>query len=415
MKNKRYNFILFVFSIVLLVIPSISANNCIWTPSDIYNDDFRSAVNDLMDDAHITSCAINILNDFYKTGFGEQNRTNMAYWLLSASKMFTATAILQLYEQGLLGLNDNINDYLPYNLTNPYYPESVISIKNILSHHSSLSEVTLELDDLYVNGAVTFPSVIYEWYHENGSYYSIDHWDNWLPGTHFEYSDLNFDILALILENITSIPFPTYITNNILTPLGMFDTKHNLSDYSPENLALGYDWNITTHTNNLIPYRNTSLWYGCGGYYSTVEDMSKFMFAQQNQGEYNGARILNESTVTLMHTTVGSSSYGLGWYTNRGQGSINNLQGHGGGPYGGFCAKIYLRGSLGVVFLCNQGQVSLAEKINNLYAYIFARTNWLLNEKQCTIDKTDSLPLLSLISLVLIVPIVLFIRKKRNI
>ena len=60
--------------------------------------------------------------------------------LSSISKTITATALLQLYEDGLINLDDNINDYLAFNVHNPNYQSSAITFKMLLSHVSSIKD-----------------------------------------------------------------------------------------------------------------------------------------------------------------------------------------------------------------------------------------------------------------------------------
>ncbi len=177
--------------VFLFLIPTVRANDTTWIPSDIYGEVFEAQLNTKMTNLHANSLAFSILNGtevFYSKGFGEQNGTEIAYHLNSASKMFTATAILQLYEQGLIGLDDAMNDYLPYELRNPYFPDTTITIKHLLSYRSSLQGSMRGFEDywpLLNNGTCTFPSIIYEFFHENGRFYSESNWEDWEPGTDF--------------------------------------------------------------------------------------------------------------------------------------------------------------------------------------------------------------------------------------
>ncbi len=107
------------------------ASDCTWTPSDIYGEAFEENLLAKMTNLNAPSFAFSVINGtevFYTKGFGEQSETDNAYHLNSAAKMITGTAILQLYEQGLIGLEDDFNDYIPYELKNPYYPDTTITI-----------------------------------------------------------------------------------------------------------------------------------------------------------------------------------------------------------------------------------------------------------------------------------------------
>ena len=75
---------------------------------------------------------------------------NTIYMVASISKMFTAIAIMQLWEQGLFDLDDDVNDYLPFELRNPHYPDVPITFRMLLAHQSSLGnpEFSLFLSNL---------------------------------------------------------------------------------------------------------------------------------------------------------------------------------------------------------------------------------------------------------------------------
>lgn len=395
MNIKKFQIITVLLSIFLILIPTY-ATDCTWLPEDIFNESFEDEILSRMADYHVNSLAFSVINGteiFYSKGFGDQPGTDIAYHINSAGKMFTATAILQLYEQGLIGLDDDFNDYLPYELKNPYYPSTKITIGQILAHRASIVGTYTGWDSywaLLLNETCTFPSIIYEFLHENGSYYSEDNWEPWMPGTGSEYSDTGFDILTLILENITGIPFDDYCQENIFLPLGMTNTRHSADDYALDKIAIGYDWNITTETNEIKPYLNNSINPGGGGYFSTVEDVSKFMLAHLNHGTYNGVSILNATTIDLMHTDIAGSKWALGWQVRKLYGSHNDYQGHGGGPWTGFTAENYIRKTIGIILFVNQGSWDIPSFSSaDGYGYVCDKANMLLTEKCPTTTTTD--------------------------
>ena len=373
---------IFLFS---SLIPLSCADDCVWTPSDLFGDNFETWVGNFMTENHIPSLAFSVLNGtevFYAASFGEQLGTDIAYHLNSAVKMFAGVAILQLYDQGLIDLDDNINNYLPYNLSNPHFPSTPITIKHLLSHRSGV--VTYE-DAQYTywpftrNGTYTFPQIIYEFLHVNGSIYSEDNWLDWEPGTNYAYSDTAFDILTIILSNVTSQPYFDYVEDNILTPLGMVNTHTSHEDYLPEDLAIGYYWNTSSGTNEVRPYVNNSMNPGGGGYYSSVDDMSKFMLAHMNNGMYDGTSILTPSSVELMHTEIAASKYGLAWQMRQ-KFNDRDYYGHYGGPHFGFLAGFFMRNSIGMILELNQEYYPTAEW-SALFNKIEYNAHKLLTEK----------------------------------
>ncbi len=409
------NTILFSAVLLILILPSATASDCIWVPSDIYGDSFETFLTTHMTNYHIKSVAFSVLNGtevFYTKGFGEQSGTDIAYYMASACKMFTGVAILQLYEQGLLGLDDDINNYLNYTIRSPYFPDTPITIKHLLAHRSAIVSDEDSWDTYWMpldSGAYSFPDILYEFLNVNGSIYSTDNWYTWEPGTNAVYTDVAFDILTVIIENITGQPYFDYVENNILLPLGMLNTKPFPEDYSPDKLAVGYQWNQSSSTNQITPYLKTYNDPGGGGYFSTVEDMSKFMLAHLNQGEYNGIRILNVTSIEIMHTEIETAKWALGWRVRQHYSSFSDYEGHGGGPWAGFCVRIYIRQTIGVVLFLNQEYLPHEEE---LFGKIGDLANKLLTEKTCTTEGIFSLlPALILFSTFIVI---VKIRRRKN-
>jgi CubicO group peptidase (beta-lactamase class C family) len=102
---------------------------------------FESKIKNLMAELEIPSLAAGIVDNekiVWSGGFGEQPEIDTVYMIGSITKTFTATAILQLVERGLLNLNDNISDYLPFEVRNPSYPNTKITPLMLLSHMSGI-------------------------------------------------------------------------------------------------------------------------------------------------------------------------------------------------------------------------------------------------------------------------------------
>ncbi len=411
MKKKKIQFGFAIITVILFMTP-VYANDCIWVPEDLYGESFETYITDIMAFRHIPSLAFSVLNGtevFYSASFGEQLGTDIAYHMMSASKMFTGVAILQLQEQGLLNIDDDINSYLPYEIRNPHYPSTPITLKHLLSHRSGTLRAEDSMDTYWAcldNGTYTFPEITYEFLHVNGSIYSEDNWYTWKPGTNAVYSDIGFDILTTILTNVTSQPYFDYVEENIFIPLGMHNTHPFHTDYLPENLAVPYNWNSTTQINEVIEYFPSQHNPGGGGYFSTVEDMAKFMLAHMNEGEYNGTSILTPASIELMHTRIENSDWALGWRTRVTFGSYTGFQGHGGGPWMGFAALNYMRGDLGITLLINQGVNPDREGIS---AKIYEKAIELHTEKTCP----TSFYLLPVISFFAVITVLRKIKKER--
>ncbi|MHA1446362.1 MAG: serine hydrolase domain-containing protein, partial [Candidatus Heimdallarchaeaceae archaeon] len=305
-----------------------------------------------MNTAKVESLALSVINgaeEFYATGYGEQPGTDIVYYLAGVSGCIATTALLQLMDDGLFDINDPVNDYLPWILRNPYYPSTDLTIHDILSLRAGI-RISDEILDVIINSLFPFPDFLYELFNENGSYYTVDSWYNLVPGTLNKDSWISSDLTAFLVELISDEPYEQYVENNIFTPLGMTNTKFNSTDYPPSQLAKQYIWNSTSGVNEEQSIMPILLTPGSAGILSTVGDLSKFLIVHMNKGVYDTVRILEESTVQLMHTPV-HNNWGLGWDISA---LIAGYEGFWSGPWIG-AAIMITKANLGLVVFTNQG------------------------------------------------------------
>ena len=288
----------------------------------------------------------------------ERASKDTIYMTGSITKPFIATALLQLYEQGLFDLDDNVNDYLPFPLRNPKYPDCNITFRMLLAHHSSISDHTLlswwKLNIYYKSFPV--PEDPYPWLEDvlvpGGRFYNSKVWNNYPPGEDANYSNVGFILLGYLLEQLTNQSFEQYCQDNILTPLKMLNTSFHPDTLDKDRLATPF----VRISRFYIPLRHYDYNYvtAAGGIRSTLEDLSHFLIAHLNGGEYNGVRILEEETIELMHTIqYPNSRFGLGWIVNSDDDG-RTLEGHTGGAPGG-AAMMMMSSSenFGVIFFIN--------------------------------------------------------------
>ncbi|MFX0091944.1 MAG: serine hydrolase domain-containing protein [Candidatus Hodarchaeota archaeon] len=311
-------------------------------------------------------------------GYGEQPANDTIYMIGSITKTFTATAMLQLYEQGLIDLDDDVSSYLPFELRNPSYPDVPITIRMLLTHQSSLNSsqeicgyYQLKFQDLFRNISQfneiypPYPLWLEHYLTSNGSLYSPNLWGSWEPGTEFVYSNTGYTILSYLVELVSNKTFEQYLSDHIFSPLNMTNIGYNYSDFDSEKLAIPYDqhlvelWPFLFGTNmsekvEVLPSYNTEA-TGDGGLRTSVLDLSHFFIAHMNGGVYNGVRILEEKTIELMHKKV-SSYYGLGWMWN----DYFQTQGHTGAMFGFLSAMVFVQSGAdssvpyGIIFFINK-------------------------------------------------------------
>jgi len=241
-------------------------------------------------------------NTIYKKSFGyavkdsrEMLNAESSFQLASTSKPFTAAAILQLYEQGKLSLEDLVSDYYPG------FPYKV-TIRNLLSHRSGLPD--------YMDCAGLFPKKTY--------LSNQDVMDMFIqrrpraltsPNAVFKYNNSNFAILAALVEKISGEDFDQYCEENIFEPLGMKNTWVWHPEQSrKKGQTNGYNASWTLRRPDMFDGV-----HGDKGVYSTAEDLLKW------DQSWNNHQLLKATTVKAAYEgqSKGSSGkdYGLGWRT----------------------------------------------------------------------------------------------------
>ncbi|MCG3216001.1 MAG: serine hydrolase [Candidatus Heimdallarchaeota archaeon] len=362
---------------LLLVIPTISFTQVsAIEPTELFDSTFDTQIEALMDLAKAPSTAFSVVKGneiFYSKGYGEQSGTDIVYYTMQLTYPLTTTAILQLQEDTLLDIDDPINDYLPYTIRNPYYPSVNITIKDLLAEQAALAGNSDNITALINNQDLVFPDFIYDLFNEGGSYYSTDNWLNLEPGTVYKNAWLGFEIAAYIIELVSGKTYEQYLQENIFTPLGMTDSYLNQSDVPSNQLVKRYIWNSTSGVNEEHPPFNAT-GVGSAGVLSTVDDLAKFLAVLMNNGIHNNVRILEETSVQLMHTET-DNNYGLGWFT----GIYAEYKGLNAGPWLGYATMVYT-GDVGVVLFTNQGlfDEGYAGKHQDLLDYVLLKAEELL-------------------------------------
>jgi CubicO group peptidase (beta-lactamase class C family) len=337
MKKKIVSLLIFLF----LIVSSLSASGFIYNNSylnnknDFFQDnelDFEGGINLLMKRGHfpsVSACIIDKDEVVWSNGFGFGDMENdihatdeTIYQIASVTKTVTGTALMQLFDLGHFDLDDDVNDFLPFELRNPNYPNVSITFRMLLSHSSSLIDTNNYWDiDFYYEGPPFngYPDPWLENYLiPGGNNYDPTIWSTqYFPGENSRYANINFDIIAYLVELISGELFYEYCEENIFEPLDMDKTSFRLTDYESDEIAIPYFWNpfLRRHekSENLV-----FIHYPAGGLFTNVIDLSHFMIAHMNGGVYNGTRILNESTIDEMHKIQPPGNkqgfkYGLAW------------------------------------------------------------------------------------------------------
>ncbi len=364
----------------------------------IFNAQFDEQIEQFMEEGHIPSIAASVVYKdeiVWAKGYGNQSDVDIVYKMYSISKTFTGTAILQLYEQGIIDLDEDVNNYLPFELKNPNYPNTSITFKHLLSHRSSLRYSATYSNNLN-NLNPPFPENLEEYASPDGSSYKPNIWMDVEPGERTQYSNLGYDLLAYLVELISQQPYEQYVSDHILIPLDMINTQYNYSNYNSTQLAYGYSYNSNSEENEKYDHFNIN-GLGSAALQATVTDLSHFMIAHMNEGEWNGTQILNETTIKLMHTDQGNG-FGLGWLTPYSVLGYPGLEGHSGGGWG-FHTYMFINSieNIGIILFVNQdfrylGELEDLLDVVGKETAIFSRilqAGYLLEESQFPTTTSD--------------------------
>jgi CubicO group peptidase (beta-lactamase class C family) len=283
--------------------------------------------------------------------------TDMIYPIASTSKSVCAVAIMQLYEKGLIDLNDDVSKYLPFDLKNPRYPEVNITFRMLMAHQSSVGDTHMRFTMLFTFLKMPY-TLLDDYFLPGGTLYSPKVWNNYAPGKGVVYSTQNNEILSYALEHITGQSYTEYCQENIFKPLKMYNTSFFFSDYPRDKLARLYVWVKKMYFN--MPYIEPTHYAG-GGIKSSISDFSHFLIMHTNGGIYDGVRILNETSIEQMHSIQYPGyfdseiyNHGFGWYQHT-KTDGETYGGHG-GRHNGAGSEMVIRYSdkTGILLFWNQ-------------------------------------------------------------
>lgn len=230
----------------------------------------------------------------------------------SLTKQFTAAAVLALVEQGRLRLDAPLADFFPEAPAD----KRAITVHQLLSHTSGLSDETGGFDgrdsDPYMSAAAFLAPL----------------WASPLnrpPGTGYEYTNAGYSVLAMIIERVTGLDYETALRALVLEPAGLTRTGYRQMDWTPDQVAHGYDTRLADPARAdrglfyLERWRTEPVSYqlrGNGGLYSTPADMVRWMTALMD------GTVLSPGSVALLgaaHTPLDDpfppdfTHYGYGW------------------------------------------------------------------------------------------------------
>ena len=250
--------------------------------------------------------------------------TATVFRIASMTKSFTALAILQLRDAGLLGLDDPAERYVP-ELAGLRYPTAdapKITIRHLLTHAAGFPEDNPWGDQQLAITDAEMARLISE-----GIPFST------APGTAYEYSNYGFALLGRIVANVSGQPYARYMEENVFRPLGMTATTLEATAVPPQRLGHGYRWQDGTWREE--PPLPDGAFGPMGGMLTSIGDLARWVGflmeawpprdgperpplrrasarEMQQVARYNGASVVQDTAAGTFSLSAGGYGYGLG-------------------------------------------------------------------------------------------------------
>jgi CubicO group peptidase (beta-lactamase class C family) len=314
-KTKQYQSIIFlkVFLFGFFILLTISSSLFAQTKSEhidqlmkIYTK--NGAFNGSVLVAENSNVILNKGYGFANMEWNMPNQSNTKHRLASITKQFTAMLIMRLVEQGKLNLNTPIINYISD------YPKIVgnqITLHHLLTHTSGIPNFRSFKIFNDISKTVHTPKEIVNIFKDSTLQFN--------PGEKFAYSNSNYTLLGLIIENVTEKSFEENLQESIFTLLKMNNSGYDYAETVLKNRSSGYQKDGEVFKN--ADFIDMSIPYAAGSIYSTVDDLYLW-----DQALYTN-KLLSDKSKDLMfsnHIPAGPWHYGYGWIIK--EDSYDNLK-----------------------------------------------------------------------------------------
>lgn len=300
------------------------------------------------------------------------------FTIASISKTVTATALMMLYEQGKFDLEDDIDQYLPFEVRNPNFPDVPITFRMLLSHTSSIKDsdvyneyYTLEQTPVLPDSPIALGDYLKDYASSDGKLYNAK--KNFLknaPGTKYEYSNTGFGLIGYLVEQISGMSFSEYCRQSVFEPLEMKHTAWYFKDVNTDLMAVPYGYNNLLRRPKRYGFYSYPT-YPDGALKTSVKEYARFLSIFINEGKtLDGKVFLNSETVREMLTLQkfpGMSekeSVGLAWHFDG-----NDYNHSGGDPGIGTLTYFNPGTNQGAILFSNGGDASVPGLARAIFFY----------------------------------------------
>jgi CubicO group peptidase (beta-lactamase class C family) len=242
----------------------------------------------------------------WSRAFGENAGVDQVYMNASVQKTFTAAAVLQLVERGLVDLDADVGEYLPFAVRHPEFPETPITVRMLLAHRSGLDsfphQFAWDTESAFAPrfrpacpealSELTLGEFLSESFTPGGANFVPQAWVR-EPGQGYHYAVSAYPLLRYLVGRVAGSSYAAYLRENIFVPLDMTNSGFSVDEFA-ERHAIPYT--RIDGDNIELP-----LWNGRSSFmHTTAADQAKFMLALIHDGHSDGVQLLQPETVELM-------------------------------------------------------------------------------------------------------------------
>ncbi|WP_298901761.1 serine hydrolase [uncultured Psychroserpens sp.] len=287
-------------------------------------DSLTDELNQIYSRGHIYGFSVAIVNQsetIYQNGFGfsdlqnnKEYNENSIQNIASISKTLIGISLLKAQELGKLNLDDSISKYLSFDITNPYYPDSPITIRQLATHTSTIIDTKYYDEKAYVlkeekfidieglsetlnqpDMKIAMTDFLRAILQKEGEWYQKDGFLKKKPGEQFEYSNIGASLAALVLERATGKSYESFTTEHILKPLKMSNSGWSFEDVNMYNHSKLYTKNETE-----LPYYSL-ITFPDGGFITSANDLGLYL-TELIKGKLGEGTILSHKSYRELFT-----------------------------------------------------------------------------------------------------------------
>ena len=338
----------------------------------------EAEINAIMKELDVVGLSVAVVKKgaiIYSNAFGLKDiesktvlTTQDIFRIASISKSFSATSIMQLVAHKRLKLEDDFSNLVGFKVRNPKYPETIITLKMVLSHTSSIND-----SEGYFNLDAINPAKNSNW---------AKCYNNYEPGKGYQYCNLNFNMVGAVIEKYSGERFDNYVKKHILNPLKIYGC-YCVDSLSAQKFTTLYEYNTQTkgftaapaayaprreELKNYVLGYSTPIFSPTGGMKISAIDLATYMTMHMNYGKYDGGRIISKKHAKLMQTKISDQEgYGLALLETNSLIPGKLMKGHTGSAYGLYSAMFFEpKEQFGIVVITNGCNHLYTDGMNNV-------------------------------------------------